>query len=63
MLQFINEFLDWYADVFDGAVHTAWEVMECIGRIVIAIITLPIWIIPFVVWLVFVKRKEGADNV
>lgn len=62
MREFINEFLDWSGEVFNDIDYIARMVLEWIWRICIAILTLPIWIIPFVIWLVFVKRKEGADD-
>ena len=57
----IDKFMDWFFDIS----FKAYEMIRdgCIIIIVFAflVITLPIWILPFIFWLFFVWEKKDTD--
>lgn len=62
MDDFIMEFLDWYSDFCSNIREAIWKAMKLIGAVVGLIILMPIWLVPFVFWLVFEKLKGGEDD-
>lgn len=62
MDDFIMEFLDWLADTWNCVIDSARNIAKVILAVLVAILTMPVWILPFGVWLVFVKLKGGKDH-
>lgn len=62
MIDFIIEFRDWFVNFLSNIAENIWECFCVVGKIfyvsVLAIITLPLWILPFIYWLVFEKERE-----
>lgn len=61
MDDFIMEFLDWLSDIWNSAIDSTYEVAKTGFVIVVVVITIPVWLLPFLVWLVFVKLKGGDE--
>lgn len=58
------EFIEYLMELIEYLCVCAWEFMKYFTLIICLIISLPLWILPFVVWLIFVKPKksEGGDE-
>ena len=56
----LDEFLDWFEDFLNGIIHSTYEIMSVLAFTVIAILTLPLWLIPFVFWFFFERRKSDG---
>ncbi len=56
------EFLDWLSDIWNSVIETSWEIVKVGTAVVVGILTIPLWLLPFVVWLVFVKLKGGDSH-
>ena len=61
MLAFFD-FLDWLADTWESILNTVWEAIKIAAMNLVYIFTMPLWLLPFVLWLIFVKRKGGASD-
>ena len=61
MDDFIMEFLDWLSDIWNTVIDSTYEVAKTALAIVVVILTIPVWLLPFLVWLVFVKLKGGDE--
>ncbi len=61
MDDFILEFLDWLSDIWNTVIDSTYEAAKVLLSIVVVMLTIPVWILPFVIWLVFVKLKGGDE--
>lgn len=51
---FINDFVN---DFVNDAIQKAWLVVKVVLLLWVAILLLPVWVLPFIYWF-FVKRRE-----
>lgn len=61
MDDFIMEFLDWLSDIWNTVIDSTYEAAKTALAIVVVMLTIPVWVLPFLVWLVFVKPKGGDE--
>jgi phage-related protein len=61
MDDFIMEFLDWLSDIWNTVIDSIYEATKTALELVVVILTIPILLLPFLVWLVFVKLKGGDE--
>lgn len=62
MADFIMEFLDWLSDIWNSVIDSTYEIAKVTLAIAVVIFTIPFWLLPFGIWLVFVKLKGGDNN-
>lgn len=56
------EFLDWFEDFGYRLAEALCDAIMMACRIFVIVLTLPVWLLPFVYWLIFVKKKDGEDD-
>lgn len=62
MADFIMEFLDSLADIWNSTIDSAYTVAKVMLAVAIVILTIHVWLLPFLFWLVFVKLKGGDTD-
>lgn len=59
MIDIIQDFLYWFIDDFlNGIFESAWAIVKFGVALVVAILLLPLWILPFIYWLIAERRKH-----
>lgn len=61
MDDFIMEFLDWLSDIWNTVIDSTYEAVKTALEIMVVMLTIPVLVLPFLVWLVFVKPKGGDE--
>lgn len=56
------DFLDWFTDTWNRINESVYEGLKMAVVIVVAILSSPVWILPFVYWFIFVRRKDGDND-
>lgn len=62
MADFVMEFLDWFSEFWNNLIEQTWEVIKIAVTFGVVIFSAPLWLLPFLFWLVFVKLKGGEGD-
>lgn len=54
----IEDFLDWFVDFLNAIRCGIGDAVRILFLFLVAVISLPLWIIPFVFWFFFERGKE-----
>ena len=54
-----EEFLDWFEDWWERLAVALWDAIKTALRLGLIVFSLPVWLVPFVYWFIFVRKKEG----
>lgn len=52
------DFLYWFAEYLERLIESIWYAMKKAACWALLIVTLPVWLLPFVYWFFFVREKE-----
>ena len=52
------EFIDWFFDFWERLAEALWGAIRTAMYWAVIVLTLPVWLVPFVYWFVFVRKKE-----
>ena len=53
------EFLDWFEDWWERLAVALWDAIKTALRLGLIVFSLPVWLVPFVYWFIFVRKMEG----
>ena len=62
MADYITEFCEWFSEWWENLLVNIWWSIKIILACGLVITSIPLWGLPFLYWLIFVKgREEDAD--
>ena len=56
-----DKFLDWFADWLRCLREALYEAAKKALALFCAVLTSPVWLLPFMYWFIFVREKDGDD--
>ena len=56
-----DKFLDWFADWLRCLGEALYEAVKKALALFYAVLTSPVWLLPFMYWFIFVREKEEDD--
>jgi hypothetical protein len=57
---FLFKFLEGLGEVIRGAIESAWDIICKVVAVLLAVITFPLWIVPFIYW--YFNEYEGKEK-